>query len=77
MAEKRSLMGGSETRIWQSADIEVVGNSQESIVSEIRARASTLFEKFTIREIKYRWAGSHTDGGHVWVGQATVMENDN
>ena len=65
-------------RIWQSADIEVVGKSPEEIISEIRNRASTLFKKFTIREIKYRWAGSNSsDGTHLWVGQATVMEGDN
>ena len=75
MAEKRSSMGGSETRIWQSADIEVVGKYPEEIIWEIRNRASTLFKKFTIREIKYRWAGTNADGDHLWVGQATVMED--
>ena len=70
------MSDATKARIWQSADIEVVGKSPEEIILEIRIRASTLFKKFTIREIKYRWVGSHSsDGTHLWIGQATVMED--
>ena len=69
------MSDATEARIWQSADIEVVGKSPEEIISEIRNRASTLFKKFTIREIKYRWVGTNSDGEPLWVGHATVMED--
>ena len=64
----------SEIRIWQSAEIEVVGDSTEIIISEIRHLASKLFKKFTIYEIKCRLVGTNSDGEKLWVGQATVME---
>ena len=69
------MSDATKARIWQSADIEVVGKSPEEIILEIRIRASTLFKKFTIREIKYRWAGTNADGDHLWVGQATVIKD--
>ena len=75
MAEKRSPMNNSKTRIWQSANIEVAGRSPEDIISEIRNRASTLFNKFTISEISYRWIGASTGGEDLWVGQAHVIED--
>ncbi len=70
------MSDATEARIWQSLDLEVVGESPEKIISEIRNRASELFKKFTIREIKYRWAGTTAaDGDHLWLAQATVMED--
>ena len=69
------MSDATEARIWQSVDIEVVGDSTERIISEIRNRASTLFKKFTIREIKYRWAGANTKGKNLWVGKAHVIED--
>ena len=55
----------TEARIWQSATIEVVGRSPEDIISEIRNRASTLFNNFIISEISYSWAGANTNGKNL------------
>ena len=69
------MSDATEARVFQSADIEVMGESTEKIISETRYRSSTLFKKFTIREIRYRWIGTNAEGESMWVGQAHVRED--